>query len=116
MAIDRNINKKDYQEVYDKIMVKKGIVSQENLDIAKNGVTGNAVVNSLNPTGRIENGNPELEIKMTITKENGEKIEVSVTKVILKNVVSYVQAGQLIEVIYMPSNPEKLVINLPAQL
>ena len=63
------------QEVYDKIMVKKGIVSQENLDIAKNGVTGNAVVNSLNPTGRIENGNPELEIKMTITKENGEKIK-----------------------------------------
>ena len=113
IAIADDIPHDEYQNLYNKIMVKKGIMEEECLEVYKNGVIGNAIINSLIRTRKMKNGNPELEIKMTVISLEEEKIDVSIIKFIERNSVSYIQPGHVIEVRYMPYNPEKIILKLP---
>ena len=65
--------------------------------------------------GSAQNGNIKLQLKLSITKPNGETFEVITEKEILPSAMSQVQQGHIINVFYSPQDPSKVALALQVQ-
>jgi hypothetical protein len=101
------------QNAFDAHRLKTGQVSQEMLDIRRQGVKASGVVLSAQPTGNIINGCAEISLHLKVSRpENGGKFEATVLKPVEQSLLSQVQPGSVIDVFYMPGNEKNLVIGL----
>lgn len=101
------------QEAFDRAMLAEGLTSQRSLDIGRRGMPAKAVITSMEPTGILRNGNPELTIGLSITEPNGEQHRTTTTKVLSTRMVGHVQPGAVVDVRYLPGNLDEVVLALP---
>ena len=113
IMIDNNSNQEDLQDVYDRQMVEKGVISQETLDIVNNGVKAKGVVLSAQATGNIINGMGEMSFHIKVTPpDSGDTFEAFVNKAVPANMLSSTQLGSVIDVYYLSENKDKIAITL----
>ena len=95
-------------------MIRKGVTTQEKLDIAAKGVAAQAVVQSLSVPGEIRNGNSRLDLGLVVTRPDGSTFVTRVEKFLPPGSVSQVQVGRVVQVRYLPGNESEVVLALPA--
>ncbi|GAA1452029.1 hypothetical protein [Nocardiopsis tropica] len=112
--LDRGEDPALVQAAYNAVMVRAGLTTERNLDIAARGVRAQGVVSSVRPTGRLLNGNPEMEIGLGVTRPDGSLFHAAVVKVLPASSVVSVQVGRVLTVHYLPEREEELVLQTPA--
>lgn len=95
-------------------MVQHG-VAPEMMDIARTGEKAMAKILDVTPLGSGGHNKIKLQLKLSITKSNGETFTVTTQKEILPSALPQVQQGHIINVIYSKQDPSKLVLALNVQ-
>lgn len=108
MALDMNQPQHVLQEAMNQEMIRKGIITEETIEIARRGQKGQAVILELNPTGKIVGNNPEISFRLKITKANGDQYETSQTKIVLSQTLDSLTVGSVVPVAYLPEDEEKV--------
>lgn len=103
------VSQMDLQALMNEQMVKQG-VSPELMEIAKTGEQAYAKIMDVTPMGEAGPNKIKLQFTLTITKSNGETFNVTTQKEVFSSQLSKLQQGSIIEVIYSPQDPSKLVI------
>jgi hypothetical protein len=114
VEVDRSGDTAQIQAAYDQSMIRKGVTTQEKLDIAAKGVAAQAVVQSLSVPGEIRNGNSRLDLGLVVTRPDGSTFVTRVEKFLPPGSVSQVQVGRVVQVRYLPGNESEVVLALPA--
>lgn len=109
VAVDPNPD----QETFDRLRVLHGLVSERLVDIARRGTQTQAVVVGMRPTGQLRGGDPEIELDLAFTTDALERREVTVTRFIASRLVHLVQTGAAVDVRYLSSEPDEVVLALP---
>ncbi|PJN52244.1 hypothetical protein PAEAM_46490 [Paenibacillus sp. GM1FR] len=108
------LSQEDMQQLLDEKMVQQG-VSPEMMDIARTGEKAMAKILDVTPLGSGGNNKIKLQLKLSITKTNGETFNVTTQKEILSSALPQVQQGHIINIIYSRQDPTKLVLALNVQ-
>ncbi|MDT0124402.1 hypothetical protein Q9R46_17210 [Paenibacillus sp. RRE4] len=108
------VSQEHMQQLLNEKMMQQGI-APEMVDIARTGEKGLAKILDVTPMGSGQNGNIKLQLKLSITKPNGETFEVITQKEILPSAMSQVQQGHIINVFYSPQDPSKVALALQVQ-
>ncbi|KZE65265.1 hypothetical protein AV545_04890 [Paenibacillus jamilae] len=103
------VSQMDLQTLMNEQMVKQG-VSPELMEIAKTGEQAYAKILDVTPMGEAGPNKIKLQFTLTVTKNNGETFNVTTQKDVFSSQLSKLQQGSIIEVIYSPQDPSKLVI------
>lgn len=107
------IDPEKLQSLYEEWGIKHGLFTAESVEIKKNGSESYATVNNLVPLGSMQQDRIPVEIELTLTTTAGREETVTVRKEVPQEAWSYVQPGNVINVMYLPSNPAKLIIVFP---
>ncbi|WP_028540667.1 MULTISPECIES: hypothetical protein [unclassified Paenibacillus] len=102
------VSQTDLQALMNEQMVKQG-VSPELMEIAKTGKQAYAKVLDVTPMGEAGPNKIKLQFTLSVTKNNGDTFNVTTQKVVFSSQLSKLQQGSIIEVIYSPQDPSKLV-------
>ncbi|MDM5276131.1 hypothetical protein ACN9MH_22070 [Paenibacillus silvae] len=108
------VTQEHMQELLNEKMMQQGI-APEMVDIARTGEKGLAKIVDVTPLGNGSNGNIKLQLKLSITKPNGETFEVTTQKEIVPSALSQVQQGHIINVFYSRQDPSKVALALQVQ-
>ncbi|MGO4528757.1 hypothetical protein AB4Z30_06720 [Paenibacillus sp. 2TAF8] len=108
------VSQEHMQQLLNEKMMQQGI-APEMVDIARTGEKGFAKILDVTPMGSGQNGNIKLQLKLSITKQNGETFETITQKEILPSAMSQVQQGHIINVFYLPQDPSKVALALQVQ-
>ncbi|WP_434749833.1 hypothetical protein [Paenibacillus amylolyticus] len=108
------VSQEHMQQLLNEKMMQQGI-APEMVDIARTGEKGFAKILDVTPMGSGQNGNIKLQLKLSITKPNGETFETITQKEILPSAISQVQQGHIINVFYLPQDPSKVALALQVQ-
>nr|WP_154887614.1 hypothetical protein [Paenibacillus xylanexedens] len=108
------VSQEHMQQLLNEKMMQQGI-APEMVDIARTGEKGLAKILDVTPMESGQNGNIKLQLKLSITKPNGETFEVITQKEILPSAMSQVQQGHIINVFYSPQDPSKVALALQVQ-
>jgi len=108
------VSQEHMQQLLNEKMMQQGI-APEMVDIARTGEKGFAKILDVTPMGSGQNGNIKLQLKLSITKQNGEIFETITQKEILPSAMSQVQQGHIINVFYLPQDPSKVALALQVQ-
>lgn len=65
---------------------------------------------SKTPTGKIIKGNPELTLTLRVTKADGEQYDAEITRVMLAESAEKLNVGKVVDVLYLPQDPQSIVI------
>ncbi|MDP1508648.1 hypothetical protein L8C07_04675 [Paenibacillus sp. CMAA1739] len=103
------VSQMDLQALMNEQMVKQG-VSPELMEIAKTGEQAYAKILDVRPMGEARPNKIKLQFTLTVTKSNGETFDVTTQKDVFSSQLSKLQQGSIVEVIYSPQDPSKLVI------
>ncbi|TQS00225.1 DUF3592 domain-containing protein [Paenibacillus ottowii] len=103
------VSQMDLQTLMNEQMVKQG-VSPELMEIAKTGEQAYAKILDVTPMGEAGPNKIKLQFTLTVTKSNGETFNVTTQKDVFSSQLSKLQQGGIVEVIYSPQDPSKLVI------
>ncbi|MEE1804215.1 hypothetical protein ACIQVO_23430 [Streptomyces sp. NPDC101062] len=114
VEIDRSGDTVQAQHALNEAMVRQGVTTRENLQIAEHGVAAQAVVRSLEVPGELRGGNPRLVIGLGVTRPDGTSFTTEVVKYLPPRAVQHVQVGRVVNVHYLPDNESALVIAFPA--
>lgn len=114
VELDRSGDFAQAQGALNEAMIRQGVTTRENLEIAQRGVAAQAVVRSLEVPGEIRNGNPRLVVGLGVTRPDGSTFTVEVVKYLPPRAVQHVQVGRVVSVHYLPENESALVFALPA--
>lgn len=101
------------QEAMNAALIRKGITTPAKLDIARRGITAQAVVRSLSVPGEIRNGHSRLDLVLMITRPDGTTFEARTEKFLPPTSVAQVQVGRIVQVHYLPEHEQEVVIALP---
>lgn len=112
VAIDGNMDRTTMQNLYDQEMIRKGVLTEETLDIAKNGQEAKGVIMTITPTGKFKEEATEMEVTVKVTKQDGNTYETTVLKYMLPTNISKFQPGTLVTVNYMPEDEKNIVISV----
>ncbi|MBC1515058.1 hypothetical protein [Listeria immobilis] len=113
-AGDPTLSQEKMQSIFNVVAVKKGLISKESLEISQNGVESYATVKAMRPRGSLTAERVELELDLDLTKVDQSIVPVSVVKTFPGSSVEQLQPGRVVSVIYLPNQPEKLVIKTVA--
>ncbi|CAI6078106.1 hypothetical protein PAECIP112173_02527 [Paenibacillus sp. JJ-100] len=116
VGLDQNgmVSQEYMQQLLNEKMTQQGI-APEMVDIARTGEKALAKVLDVTPMGSGHNGNIKLQLKLSITKPNGETFEVTTQKEILPSALPQVQQGHIINVFYSKQDPSKVALALQVQ-
>lgn len=114
VALDDGADPARAQAAFNAVMVRAGMTTERNLDIAARGVRTQGVVSSVRPTGRLHLGNPEMEVGLGVTRPDGSVFHTSVVKLLPAASVARVQTGQVLTVHYLPEREDEVVFSTPA--
>jgi len=114
VALDRGDDPALVQAAYNAVMVRAGLTTERNLDIAARGTRAQGVVSSVRPTGHLLDGNPEMEIGLGVTRPDGTVFHTSVVKVLPASSVVSVQVGRVLTVYYLPEREDEVVLQTAA--
>ena len=81
---------------------------QERLQLIQTGADGTADVLSVQDTGGTVNGNPVVQIHMTVTPSTGESYDVSYQTMVSR--IAVPRVGDKVRVKYAPENPQHVAI------
>ncbi|GAA2050852.1 hypothetical protein N0X72_19500 [Streptomyces carpaticus] len=99
------------QEALNRAMVKRGMTTPRRLDIAARGVVAQAVVRTLEVTGRVRDGMPELALELVVTSPgDGSSFPAHVRRFLPADAVPKVQVGRVVQVRYLPEAPDEVVL------
>lgn len=107
---DPQLSGEEMQSLLDIMAVKNGVISEESLEISKNGVESYATVKAMRPKNSLTAERVELELDLELTQVNQSIVSVTVVKTVPRASIDQLQPGRVISVIYLPQHPEKLVI------
>ena len=102
------------QEAMRLVQLSRGIGTPDAPEIMARGVHGQAVVIAMTPTGEIVAGNPRLNLSLSVSRPDGYAFPLEISKVVPANAVGRFQPGSVINVQYLPEDPNRLVISMPA--
>ena len=105
-----NIDEDTLQNLVNTWRVKNGTMSQEVQNIAENGKKAVGVVLENIPTGKVDNGMPELNLRIKVTTKEGKMYETQVTKCFMPGAVPFLQVGCTADVYYLPEDPHNIAI------
>ncbi|MFE4827419.1 hypothetical protein [Streptomyces sp. NPDC056672] len=114
VELDRSGDMTKVQSAMNEAMIRQGVTTRENLEIAERGVAAEAVVRSLEVPGEIRDGNPKVAIGLAVTRPDGSGFTTVVEKFLPPRAVQHVQVGRVVKVHYLPQNESVLVLALPA--
>jgi len=100
------------QQALDAQRIASGQVTQEEVNMIRNGVKATGVILFAQPTGNIINGNGEMALQVKVTRPDGETYEVTINRALSQDDLSSAKSGKEIEVFYMPENEENITIVL----
>jgi len=100
------------QAALDAQRVASGHVSQEEVDMLRNGVKATGLILSAQPTGNIVDGDGEMALHLKVTRPEGGTYEVRIHKVVPQDALASTQPGRELEVFYMPKNEENIAVVL----
>ncbi|MRH88209.1 hypothetical protein GFY24_12275 [Nocardia sp. SYP-A9097] len=100
------------QNAMNQALIRKGITTQAKLDIARDGISAQAVVSALAVPGEIRDGYPRLDLTLIVTRPDGSTFEARTEKFLPPTQVSQVQIGRVVRVHYLPGREQELVIAL----
>jgi hypothetical protein len=112
VEIDRSGDPAAAQQVLNQSLVRQGITTAANLETARHGIATQAVVQSLEPTGEIRDGNAKLAIGLVVTRPDGGTFTAHVQKFLPPYAVAQVQIGRVVRVHYQPEHEDELVLAL----
>ncbi|MCL2760796.1 MAG: hypothetical protein FWD70_04015 [Desulfuromonadales bacterium] len=91
-----------------------GKITRKTVDIRQNGVPAKGVILACTPTGRIVNGEGELQLKVNVTRPNGSTYEVNIAKCVPQSGIAFTVPGSVVHVYYMPNDEQNIVIGFYA--
>jgi len=113
IVIEGKVDPAEHQAAFEKQMIAQGLLSQESLDIARNGTKTQGVVLSSSPTGNIVNGWGEMSLDVRVTRPNNSgTFDTTVIKAIPPAMLAKVLPGAVLNVYYMSYNEQKIVIEM----
>lgn len=101
------------QRAMNESMIRKGVTTPAELDIAARGVPAQAVVRSLSVPGEIRNGHSRLDLGLIVTRPDGSTFSTHAEKFLPPTMVGSVQVGRIVQVHYLPGNEQEVVLSLP---
>ncbi|MBB5937944.1 hypothetical protein [Streptomyces zagrosensis] len=116
VELDRSGDAAQAQAVLDQEQVRRGLTTPETLDVAERGTAAQAVVRSLDVSGVVRDGYPQLDITLVVTRPDGTTFETEVQKFLPPHAVQLVQVGRVIRVLYLPGDESRIALALPANL
>ncbi len=114
ISFDVQIDQMNLQDIFNQTRVAQGVTTTESLQIAKDGVEAQGVILWTQPTGKIVNGNAELDIKVKVTKTDGSAYDAALTRPIEQRYLPKLQPGCVVKVFYLPENEQKITIGVSA--
>ncbi|APE37754.1 hypothetical protein BOX37_31735 [Nocardia mangyaensis] len=113
VEVDRSGDAGAAQRAMNESLIRKGITTRGKLDIAERGLCAQAVVRSLDVSGRIRGGYTEVTLGLVVTRPDASTFQTRVGKYLPPSAIGHVQIGRVIQVRYLPGNEQEVVIALP---
>ncbi|WP_225999133.1 hypothetical protein [Paenibacillus sp. BJ-4] len=102
------LSQTDLQALMNEQMVKQGVLP-ELMENAETGEQAYAKVLDVTPLGEAGSNRIKLQFVLSVTKSNGDTFHTTVQKEIFASQLPKLQQGSIVEVIYSPQDPSKLV-------
>ncbi|MGP4114837.1 hypothetical protein ACTWP5_28520 [Streptomyces sp. 4N509B] len=102
------------QAAYDEVMIRQGLTTPRRIEISRTGVAARAVVRELHVTGEMRDGRPRLLLDLVVTRPDGTTFEARVDRFVPGNVLPKLQAGNVVDVHYLPGHEDEVVFAIPA--
>ncbi|MFE3756484.1 hypothetical protein ACFXO9_19470 [Nocardia tengchongensis] len=113
VEVDLSSDTSAAQEAMNAAMIRKGFTTPAKLDIARRGLSAQAVVRSLSVPGEIRDGYTRLDLVLVVTRPDGTTFETRTEKFLPPTAVALVQVGRIVGVHYLPENEQEVVLSLP---
>lgn len=113
VEVDRSGDAGAAQRAMNESLIRKGITTRGKLDIAERGVAAQAVVRSLDVSGRVRGGYTEVTLGLVVTRPDGSTFETRSEKYLPPTAIGQVQVGRIVPVRYLPGNEREVVTALP---
>ena len=88
-----------------------GQTTQEKVNILEKGVHAKGVILSSIPTGNIVNDLGELQLQVQVIRPDASTFEVTTTKAVSHDNLSFTTPGSVVHVYYLPMNEQNIVIS-----
>ncbi|RMI33995.1 hypothetical protein [Nocardia stercoris] len=113
VEIDRSNDRNAMQQAVNESMIRRGLTSRRNLDIAASGVAARAVVQSLSVTGEIREGYTKVDLGLVVTRPDSSTFAARVQKFVPQGSIDHVQVGRIVQAHYLPGAEQDIVLALP---
>ncbi|AOS63861.1 DUF3592 domain-containing protein [Actinoalloteichus hymeniacidonis] len=113
VEIDRSDDDSAAQDALNQLLIRKGITTQARLDIVKRGITAQAVVQAVSAKGEIREGNPRMNLTLSVTRPNGTTFGAEVDRFMPATAVARLQVGKVVQVHYLPGDESEVVVSTP---
>ncbi len=107
---DPTLSQNEMQSLFEEFGIKQGFMDAEAVKIGREGVRSYATVIGMRPLNSMSAAKVDVSLDLEVTLKDDSKKSITVEKTVFNEALDQVQPGKVIEVIYLESDVEKLVI------
>jgi hypothetical protein len=98
---------------FDDMLVQKGLLSLESLDLIRHGTKSRAVVTGMRPTGAVREDHREVELDVMVRKPGGGQFPAHETALIPASSLARVSPGSIIETYFRSGDESTVAVCVP---
>ena len=99
--------------VFDQMLVDKGLVTGQQLDLIRHGTRSRGVVTGMRTTGETREDYREVELDVMVSRPGGGQFAVHETALIPASSIAKVSPGSVIDTYYRPGDESEVVVSVP---
>jgi hypothetical protein len=98
---------------FDEMLIRKGLLTSEQLDLIRNGTRSRAVVTGIRPTGASREDHREVELAVMVRRPEGGQFPAQETTLIPASSLRRVSPGSVIDTYYRASDESAVAVCVP---
>ncbi|MBZ2196519.1 hypothetical protein [Occultella gossypii] len=93
-------------------LVGKGLITPQDLDVARRGVRTSAVVTAATPTGQVRDGHTQLQLDVLVARPDGSQYPVTQRLFVPASQLSRVHVGSRVATFVLPEDEQRVSVGL----
>ena len=98
---------------FDQMLVRKGLVTGDQLDLIRHGTKSRAVVTGMRTTGDAREDHREVELDVMVSRPGGGQFPAHETALIPASSLAKVSPGSIIDTYYRPGDESAVAVCVP---
>jgi hypothetical protein len=101
------------RSAFDQMLVRKGLVTQDQLDLIRNGTRSRGVVTAMRATGAVLEDHREVELDLMVRRPAGGQFPVHETTLVPESALDGVSPGCVVDAYYRADDESSVAVCVP---